>query len=79
MKPAPKNPTGYVCSGCGAEHSFPPYVAAHWFENMTHTCPQCQAQHVVREGIARIPGPRGHVNGRSRQAQAMFEAAPQPA
>jgi hypothetical protein len=35
---------------CGELHDFGAYVAAHWRDRLTHTCPQCGAEHEVHAG-----------------------------
>lgn len=44
-------PKSYTCK-CGAEHTYPAYVFAHWNEILTHTCEKCGAKHDVLRGIA---------------------------
>jgi hypothetical protein len=47
-KPLPK---GFTCD-CGALHSFPPYVYAHWDVPLQFTCPNCKRCFEVLHGNA---------------------------
>ena len=42
---------GFRCSGCNQRHEFPPYVYAHWDEELTHTC-DCGVRHIIVNGTA---------------------------
>ena len=42
-----KNVTHWNCSQCEKPHTFSAYVAAHWRDELTHTCDNCGAQHSV--------------------------------
>ena len=35
---------------CGISHKLGAYVAAHWSEQLVHTCPSCGAKHYVFRG-----------------------------
>lgn len=48
-----EQPKGYTCE-CGAEHKFPAYVFAHWYEELFHTCDKCGAKHSVLRGHAQL-------------------------
>jgi hypothetical protein len=40
---------GYTCSGCSQYHTFPVYVAAHWYEELVHTC-TCGQRNAILKG-----------------------------
>lgn len=42
---------GFTCK-CGVWEKFPAYVFAHYREDLTFTCPQCQRQWSIRDGVA---------------------------
>jgi hypothetical protein len=42
-KPIPK---GFTCE-CGEEYAFGAYVAAHAYEWLFHTCPECDREHKI--------------------------------
>lgn len=46
-----KERSGFNCTGCQKHHEFGVYVAAHWDEELIHTC-ECGSQHTVRRGTA---------------------------
>lgn len=50
MKETPK---GFGCE-CGKFHEFGVYVAAHWQEDLRHTCDKCGATHAVQRGHVRL-------------------------
>lgn len=45
-------PNGLICE-CGRQEMFPPYVYAHWDDEMTFTCPDCGQEYRVRKGRGR--------------------------
>ena len=45
--------TAWKCQQCDKEHTFSPYVMAHWRDELTHTC-TCGAQHSVLGGQVRF-------------------------
>lgn len=42
---------GFTCE-CGKSHEFGAYVAAHYYEPLTHTCDGCGRIHNIRGGKA---------------------------
>ena len=46
-------PTGFNCKTCDTFHPFGGYMAAHWREELSHTCDTCGARHSVRRGRVR--------------------------
>lgn len=41
------------CTWCGQLHTTGVFVAAHWDEELIHTC-ECDATHVLRNGVIRL-------------------------
>lgn len=46
---------GFTCE-CGTTHKYPPYVYAHWYEALTHTCTNCGRKHDILQGKAKLSG-----------------------
>ena len=42
-------PKGFTCEVCSKEHTFPPYVYAHWDEALCTTC-ECGTEYSVFKG-----------------------------
>lgn len=49
MKSSGTLPKGFTCH-CGAVHTFPPYVYAHWHIELVIKCQYCQRQFGVIHG-----------------------------
>lgn len=45
-----KNEIGHICSECGREHLWPPYVFAHMHHIITHSC-ECGIKSEIHEGV----------------------------
>jgi uncharacterized Zn-finger protein len=46
-----ESPKGFACQ-CGKEHVYPPYVFAHWDEQLFFTCPGCAQKYKIIRGRA---------------------------
>ena len=42
---------GLTCK-CKTRHEYPAYVFAHWYEELTFTCPECNRKYSIIEGSA---------------------------
>ena len=54
------------CTWCGQLHTTGVYVAAHWDEELTHTC-ECGATHALRNGVIR-PRKKGEKQFKAEEA-----------
>lgn len=46
---APTHPLTYTCP-CGTGHPAGVWAAAHWFEELLHTCERCGRQNAIQHG-----------------------------
>lgn len=42
--------SGFDCE-CGEHHAFSGWVAAHWDEELSHTCNKCGRKHTLKSGF----------------------------